>query len=143
MTKFCERDPRRCAMCLHIDNNNRLFMPPHLISKSSEHLQRYKDTLISSHTHTHACTHTHTHTQKCITGDGLVKQQISMQRRRDGFLVLTKKKRARKVISLLSLSLDLFLFPLLSFVFLFLSFIFPLSFPPSVFVSVSPHLTPS
>ena len=41
--------------------------------------------------------HTHTHTTNtCITRDGLVKWQISMQRRRDGFsgvIKSTKKKR--------------------------------------------------
>ena len=48
---------------------------------------KYKDTLILSHTHTHthrctcmhARTHTHTHTTNTyISGDGLVKRQISM-----------------------------------------------------------------
>ena len=46
-------------------------------------------------THAHARTHTRTRvTNTCITGDGLVeweerKQQINMQKRRDGFSVLT------------------------------------------------------
>ena len=55
------------------------------------------------HTHTHALTHTHTHTHTtntCITGDGLVqceerKWQISMQKRRGEFSVLTEKKRLK------------------------------------------------
>jgi len=65
--------------------------------KSPERLQKYKDTLILSHTHTHTtntCAHTETHTHTtntcvCITGDGLVKRHISMQRGRDGFSGLT------------------------------------------------------
>ena len=67
-------------------------MLPHLIRAQSA----YKDTRIHSfhHTHTHRCTcartQTHTHiTNTHITSDGLVKRQISMQRRRDGFSVLT------------------------------------------------------
>ena len=78
------------------NNNNRLFMAPHLVRAQST----YKDIRIHSfhhsHTHTHARAHqdarTHTHTTNtCITGDGLVKRQISMQRRRDGFSVLTSE----------------------------------------------------
>ena len=90
-------------------NNSRLFVAPHLARAQSA----YKDIRIRSfdHTHTHARTraharmharahtHTHTHTHKhttdtCISGDGWVKleerkQQISMQKRRGGFSVLT------------------------------------------------------
>ena len=79
----------------HTNNNKNIYGTPS--RKSLEHLQRH-DTLISSHTytppqrcmcappppprhmhaHTHT-THTHTHsTNTCITGDGLVKWQISI-----------------------------------------------------------------
>ena len=47
---------------VNINNNNNFWC---LSRKSSEHLQRYKDTLISSHTHTH----THTHTETCTHTD--------------------------------------------------------------------------
>ena len=86
------------------NNDNILFMVPHLVRAQSA----YKDIRIHSfithththththrrtraHTRTHIHTHAHTHTRTtdtCITGDGLVKRQISMQRRRDGFSVL-------------------------------------------------------
>ena len=48
-----------------------------------------------THTRAHMHTHTHTHTPNtCITSDGLVerearKRQLSMQKRRGGFSVLT------------------------------------------------------
>ena len=81
----------------HTNNNKNIYGTPS--RKSLEHLQRHKDTLISSHTYTphkDACVHppppqdtcmhthtrhihTHTHsTNTCITGDGLVKWQISI-----------------------------------------------------------------
>ena len=62
-------------------------MAPHLVRAQIA----YKDTRIRCYHHTRARAHTHTHTHTanaCITGDGLVKRQISMQRRRDGFSVL-------------------------------------------------------
>ena len=65
-----------CSIIIIID----YYMGPHLVRAQRLH----KDTFISPHRHTH----THT-TNACITGDGLVKQQISRQRRRDGFSVLT------------------------------------------------------
>ena len=64
-------------------------MAPHLVRAQSA----YKDIKIHSFHHTHTHTHTHT-TNTCITGDGSVKRQISMQRRRDGFSVLTKKEES-------------------------------------------------
>ena len=84
-------------------------MVPHLVRAQST----YKDIRIHSfhhtHTHTHMCAHTQTHkhththacthtTNTCITGDGLVKRQISTQRTRDGFSVLTKKKSEDKCL---------------------------------------------
>ena len=80
-----------------VNNNNSLFMVLHLLRAQSAYKDiSHKDTLISSHTHTHihagAHTPSHTHTRTtntCLTGDGLVKRQISMQRRRDGFSVPT------------------------------------------------------
>ena len=42
------------------DDNNRLFMAPHLIRAQST----YKDIRIHSIHHTHTCMHTHTHTQQ-------------------------------------------------------------------------------
>ena len=71
-------------------NNNRLFMAPHLVRAQSA----YKDTRIHSFHHTHRHTYArtppspHPHTQTtntCITGDGSVKREISMQRKRIGF----------------------------------------------------------
>ena len=69
------------------NNNNRLFMAPHLVRAQSA----YKHIRIHSfhHTHTLTCmrtprhtTHTRVHTTNtCITGDGLVKRQISVQRK--------------------------------------------------------------
>ena len=90
-----------CRQKLHaLEYNNIIYGTPS--RKSSEHLRRYKDTLISLHTHTHTQTHVRAHpdrrahtTNTCTTGDGLVKWQISMQRRRDGFSVLTWKKRVK------------------------------------------------
>ena len=58
-------------------------MAPHLVRAQSA----YKD-IISSHIQTNARTHAHIHTHTKIlafTGDGLVKRQISMQRKRGGF----------------------------------------------------------
>ena len=55
-------------------------MAPHLVRAQGA----YKDIRIHSFHHTHARTPTHT-TNTCIAGDGLIKRQISIQRRRDGF----------------------------------------------------------
>ena len=77
--------------------------------KNLECLRRYKTMLISSHTHMHTHTHIqwHTHhmhphtTNTCITCDGLVEQEETtnqyelMKKRKDGFLVLTWKKRVK------------------------------------------------
>ena len=71
------------------NNNNRLFMAPHFIRAQSP----YKDVsiimFISSHKHTH--THTHNKYMYYWSWVGIMgrKQQISMQKRRDGFSVLT------------------------------------------------------
>ena len=81
-------------------------MVPHLVRAQSAYkdirIHSFHQTHTHTHTHMHMCTHTHTYTHThihthththttntCITGDGLVKRQISMQRRRDGFSVLT------------------------------------------------------
>ena len=60
---------------------------------SSQMIKTHTRTHTRAHMHTH--THTHTHTPNtCITSDGLVerearKRQLSMQKRRGGFSVLT------------------------------------------------------
>ena len=48
------------------NNNNRLFVAPHLLRAQSTYKDiTYKDTLISSHTRTHPCTHTRAHRCTC------------------------------------------------------------------------------
>ena len=71
------------------NNNNRLLMAPHLVRAQSAYKNIKIHSFYHTHTHTytrapppHPPTHTQTHTththttNTCITGDGLVKQQI-------------------------------------------------------------------
>ena len=45
-----------------VNNNNRLFIAPHLVRVQRTYKDTNKDMFISSHTHTHTHAHTHTHT---------------------------------------------------------------------------------
>ena len=80
----------------HNNNNNRLFIVPHLIRAQSAYSVIRICSFYHTHTHVHACKHAHTHTlthslslslslslshththihttNTCITGDGLVQ----------------------------------------------------------------------
>ena len=84
--------------CMHAHTHAHICT--HTITHSHAHTHTHTHTHthmphICPHMHVRTHTHTHTHTRNtCITGNGLVdseetKQQISMQKRRDGFPVLT------------------------------------------------------
>ena len=102
-THACMHTHLHTCTCTHMHTRTHMHacMHAHTHAHTCSHLHTHTCTCSHTHiricTHMHAPMHTHTHTRTtntCITGNGLVdseetKQQIRMQKRRDGFPVLT------------------------------------------------------